>query len=146
MVSTADSKITIQSFTAEPLQIRIGEKATLDWDVLNATEVEISGIGPVDPSGGSVTVSPTETTTYTLTARNLKREVQQTVEVTVDSEITILRFTAKPSQFLRWLGHGSHSGLGRPERDRRGDLRNRPRRPQRRQRDRSVRLKQPPTR
>ena len=104
MVSTADSKITIQSFTAEPLQIRIGEKATLDWDVLNATEVEVSGIGPVDPSGGSVTVSPTETTTYTLTARNLKREVQQTVEVTVDSEITILRFTAKPSQFLSGLG------------------------------------------
>ena len=96
MVSTADSRITIQSFTAEPLDIRIGEKTTLDWNVLNATEVEISGIGPVDPKGGSLTVSPTETTTYTLTARNPKREVSQTVEVTVDSEITIQSFTAEP--------------------------------------------------
>ena len=104
MVSTADSRITIKGFTAEPLHIRIGEKTTLDWDVLNATEVEISGIGPVDPRGGSVTVSPTETTTYTLTARNPRREVTQTAEVTVDTEITILRFTAKPSQFLDGLG------------------------------------------
>lgn len=83
MVSTADSRITIKSFTAEPLHIRIGEKTTLDWDVLNATEVEISGIGAVDPKAGSVTVSPTETTTYTLTARNPRREVTQTVEVTL---------------------------------------------------------------
>ena len=100
MVSTADSQITIESFNAEPLHIRIGEKATLAWDVFNATEVEISGIGTVDPRGGNLTISPTETTTYTLTARNSKREVSQTVEVTVDSQITILRFTAEPSQFF----------------------------------------------
>ena len=85
MVSTADSRITIRSFTAEPLQIRIGEKTTLVWDVMNATEAEISGIGAVDPRGGSVTVSPTETTTYTLTARNPRRERSQAVEVTVES-------------------------------------------------------------
>ena len=104
IVSTADSRITIESFTADPLQIRIGEKTTLDWDVFNATEVEISGIGPVDPRGGSLTISPTETTTYTLTARNSKREVSQTLEVTVDSRITILRFTAEPPQILSGLG------------------------------------------
>ena len=97
MVSTADSRITIKSFTAEPLRIRIGENTTLAWDVLNATEVEISGIGPVDPKGGSLAVNPTETTTYTLTARNAKREVKQTVEVTVDSDISILRFAAEPN-------------------------------------------------
>ena len=101
---TVDSHITIKSFMAEPLHIRIGEKTTLDWDILNATEVEISGIGAVDPKAGSVTVSPTETTTYRLTARNPQREVTQTVEVTVDSEITILSFTAKPSQILSGLG------------------------------------------
>ena len=100
MVSTADSRITIQSFTAEPLQIRIGEKTTLVWNVLNATEVEVSGIGAVDPRSGSVTVSPTETTTYTLTARNARREVSQTVEVMVDSQISILRFTAEPDHIL----------------------------------------------
>ena len=101
---TVDSHITIKGFTAEPIHIRIGEKTTLHWDVLNATEVEISGIGSVDPKGGSVTVNPTETTTYTLTARNPRREVTQTVEVTVDSEITILSFTAKPSQIFPGLG------------------------------------------
>ena len=100
MVSTADSRITIRSFTAEPLHIRIGEKTTLAWDVLNATEVEVSGIGAVDPRAGSLTVSPTETTTYTLTARNPGREVSQTVEVTVDSQISILRFTAEPNHIL----------------------------------------------
>ena len=100
MVSTADSRITIRSFTAEPLQIRIGEKTTLVWDVLNATEVEVSGIGAVDPGSGSLTVSPTETTAYTLTARNPGREVSQTVEVTVDSRISILRFMAEPNHIL----------------------------------------------
>ena len=104
MVSTADSRITIESFTAEPLHIRLGEKTTLAWDVFNATEVEISGIGAVDPRGGSLTISPTETATYTLTARNSKREVSQTLEVTVDSQITILRFTAEPRQILSGLG------------------------------------------
>jgi len=80
---TVDSEITIRRFTAQPGQIieGLGTEVTLEWDVLNATEVEISGIGPVDPKGGSLTVSQTETTTYTLTARNPKREVTQTVEV-----------------------------------------------------------------
>ena len=77
----------LQSFALRPNQGQIlsglGTEVTLDWDVLNATEVEISGIGPVDPRGGSVTVNPTETTTYTLTARNPGREVKQTVEVTL---------------------------------------------------------------
>lgn len=83
MVSTADSRITIESFTAAPLHIRIGEKITLAWDVINATEVEISGIGAVAPRGGSLTVDVNETTTCTLIARNPRQEVKQTVEVTV---------------------------------------------------------------
>jgi len=104
MVTTADSQIVIESFTAEPPHIRIGEKTTLAWDVVNATEVEISGIGAVDPRGGSLTISPTESATYTLTARNSKREVSRTLEVTVDSQITILLFTAEPRQVISGLG------------------------------------------
>ena len=95
-VSTLDRQITILRFTAEPLGIALGETATLVWEVRNATEVEISGIGAVGPQGGSVTISPTETTTYTLTARNPKRETSQTATVTVDRQVTILRFTAEP--------------------------------------------------
>ena len=93
---TVDPKITIDRFTVEPLRIIAGESATLVWGVRNATEAQISGIGAVDPQGGSMTVSPTETTTYTLTARNSSREASQTVTVTVDPEVSILRFTAEP--------------------------------------------------
>jgi hypothetical protein len=102
---TVDSQITILRFTADPRQVLsgLGTTTTLVWDVLNATEVEISGIGPVDPRGGSLTVSPTETTSYTLTARNSEREVSQTLEVTVNSHITILRFEAEPPEVLSGL-------------------------------------------
>lgn len=83
-VNTLERDISILRFTAEPLRITEGEASSLIWEVRNATEVEISGIGKVDTNGGSATVSPTETTTYTLTARNPKRELSQTVTVTVD--------------------------------------------------------------
>ena len=83
-VSTLDRQITILRFSAEPLRITSGEAATLVWEVRNATNVEISGIGEVDPAGGSSTVSPTDTTTYTLTASNPRRTLNQTVTVTVD--------------------------------------------------------------
>ena len=83
-VNTLDRDISILRFTAEPLRITAGQASSLIWEVRNATEVEISGIGKVDANGGSATVSPMETTTYTLTARNPKREVSQTVTVTVD--------------------------------------------------------------
>ena len=96
MVSTLDRKITILRFSAEPLRIPLGDSATLVWEVRNATTVEIFGIGEVDPEGGSTTVSPTETTTYTLTASNPKRTVSQTITITVDREITILHFSAEP--------------------------------------------------
>ena len=95
---TVDRQVTILRFTAEPLSIAPGETATLVWEVRDATEVEISGIGAVDPQGGSMTISPTETTAYTLTARNPDQETSQTVTVTVtvDRQVTILRFTAEP--------------------------------------------------
>ena len=85
-VNTIERNISILRFTAEPLRITAGEASTLIWEVRNATEVEISGIGKVDPNGGSTSVSPTDTTTYTLTARNPKNEISQTVTVTVWSE------------------------------------------------------------
>ena len=99
MVSTLDRKITVLRFSAEPLRIAVGEAATLVWEVRNATNAEISGIGEVHPEGGSATVSPTETTTYTLTARNPKRTISQSVTITVeplDRKITVLRFSAEP--------------------------------------------------
>ena len=56
------------SFTAEPSTIVKGESATLRWSVSNSTAVTIDGgIGTVQASG-SRSVSPTENTTYRMTA------------------------------------------------------------------------------
>ncbi len=60
----------IESFAANPATIVSGESSTLSWGfVSNADAVEIdNGIGGV-ATPGSITVSPTGTTKYTLTAR-----------------------------------------------------------------------------
>jgi len=64
------SKPIITYFTATPSTIKLGENSTLSWKVNNSTSVEIDeGIGKVSPTG-SVEVSPLQTTTYTLTAKN----------------------------------------------------------------------------
>jgi peptidoglycan-associated lipoprotein len=58
----------INSFTAEPSTIVKGESAMLRWSVSNSTAVTIDGgIGTVQASG-SRSVSPTENTTYRMTA------------------------------------------------------------------------------
>ena len=55
------------SIAADPETIEIGSASTLTWSSTNADSVTIDqGIGSVDPSG-TATVSPTETTTYTIT-------------------------------------------------------------------------------
>ncbi|OGO15723.1 MAG: hypothetical protein A2Z02_05385 [Chloroflexi bacterium RBG_16_48_7] len=57
-------------FNISPGSIHAGGAATLQWRVINATSVFISpAIGPV-PANGSIVVSPTTTTIYSLTATN----------------------------------------------------------------------------
>jgi hypothetical protein len=72
----------IVRFTANPTQISAGQSSTLMWEVENATEVSISSVGNVQPSG-TQQVQPTQTTTYTLTARNQAGEVTATATVAV---------------------------------------------------------------
>jgi len=60
----------VNSFTASPPSIIVGELATLSWNVSNATSVTIDhGVGTFASSGNAL-VSPAATTTYTLTATN----------------------------------------------------------------------------
>jgi peptidoglycan-associated lipoprotein len=60
---------TINQFTAEPSSIERGQSATLRWSVSNATEISIDpAVGTVQ-ANGSRTVFPSNSTTYTLTAR-----------------------------------------------------------------------------
>jgi hypothetical protein len=71
------------NFSANPSDIKLGEASTLNWTTSYTTSVSIEpGIGSVDPSG-SQTVAPTETTTYTLTAKGEGGTTRKSVTVTV---------------------------------------------------------------
>jgi hypothetical protein len=69
-------------FLADPKQITAGQAVTLSWKTLNADTVNITGFGNVAVNG-SLPVSPTQTTTYTLTARNSVNEETSSVVVSV---------------------------------------------------------------
>ncbi|MGA1863886.1 MAG: discoidin domain-containing protein [bacterium] len=82
----------ISSFSADPNSIESGQSATLSWKTTNAVNAKISpDVGDVDESG-SMKVSPNQTTTYTLIARNKKGK-----EVKSEAEILIIH--SKPSEY-----------------------------------------------
>jgi PKD repeat protein len=73
----------VVTFSANPTEIKTGESATLLWNVTGATAVAIDqGIGNVAVAS-SKTVSPTKTTTYTLTATNSAGTNSQSITLTV---------------------------------------------------------------
>jgi len=90
------------AFTAcsvSPMNIIAGESATILFATSNAESVEISGgVGPV-PTSGTRVVTPTQTTTYTLTARNARGPVtcNVTVQVTQGTAPRVISFTANPT-------------------------------------------------
>ncbi len=68
--------------TANPNTISAGQASTLTWTTDYATSVTIDGIGKVDPSG-STKVTPTESTTYRLVAKNDTGTKEATARITV---------------------------------------------------------------
>jgi hypothetical protein len=74
---------TIASFSASPSTISAGQTATLSWTTVDAAWAYIDGIGYV-VANGSIQVSPTTTTTYTLRAGGNGPVEPQTVTVTVN--------------------------------------------------------------
>jgi peptidoglycan-associated lipoprotein len=68
--------------TANPNTITAGQASTLTWTTDFATSVAIDGIGKVDPSG-STKVTPTESTTYRLVAKNDSGTKEATARITV---------------------------------------------------------------
>ena len=72
------------SLTANPNTINAGQSTTLIWKTDFATDVSIDQLGKVDPSG-SRTVTPTESTTYRLVARNDTGSQEATARVTVNT-------------------------------------------------------------
>jgi hypothetical protein len=72
----------INSFSASPTSIVIGDSATLSWNVSGATSTAIDpGIGAVS-STGTKSVSPSSNTKYVLTASNAAGWVSQVAAVT----------------------------------------------------------------
>jgi len=85
VVAPGATKPVINSFTASPGSISPGGSSTLIWDVTGCTSVSIDpAIGSVSLSGNRI-VSPTKTTTYTLTATNEVGTSTATAQVMVSS-------------------------------------------------------------
>jgi len=95
---TAGNLPQIIQFSAAPMTIVSGSQSTLTWNVQNANTVNISpGLGPVSPQG-SQGVSPTQTTTYILTATNSAGSITSQATVNVTPNVpSILSFTATPN-------------------------------------------------
>jgi hypothetical protein len=128
-VSTSTPAATrIVQFSAIPTGIQSGQSTTLSWVIENATSATITpGVGTVDPRTGSVSVSPTTNTTYTLTANGPNGSTTSTVTVSVGAlpagNPQIIRFEANPvtitsgaQSTLSWTTTGatavSISGVG----------------------------------
>jgi hypothetical protein len=79
---SAPSAPTIDTFTATPSVITVGESSTLAWTARNATTLTLNGSAV---STNSSIVSPTVTTTYTLVAMG-SGQTSATVTVTVGNQ------------------------------------------------------------
>jgi predicted esterase len=77
---------SIDTFTATPSAIQSGASSTLAWTVRNATSVALNG---ASVTGTSSVVSPTATTSYTLTASNSAGTATATATVTVSAASSI---------------------------------------------------------
>src|SRR6266481_592658 len=70
------------ALTVSPASIQTGQSTTLTWQTTNATDVSISNIGAVQPSG-SMQVTPNSSTTYQLTAKGAGGSQTASAAVTV---------------------------------------------------------------
>jgi uncharacterized cupredoxin-like copper-binding protein len=84
-------------FVANPQTISTGQSSKLCWQVIGATSISISpGVGSNLNANDCATVSPQQTTTYTLTAINATGQIQANTTVNV-GQLQILSFTATPA-------------------------------------------------
>ncbi len=78
----------IATFTASAATITNGDSTALTWSVMNATTLNISGIGVV--TGTTKVVNPTTTTTYTLTATGIGGIATKSVIITVNPAVVVV--------------------------------------------------------
>ncbi|MBS1859553.1 MAG: OmpA family protein [Acidobacteria bacterium] len=83
-------------FSASPQNIDAGSSTKLCWQINGATNIKIEpAVGSNLNANDCATVSPTQTTTYTLTATNATGQIQANATVNV-GQVRILSFTADP--------------------------------------------------
>ena len=93
-------------FVVSPTTIDPGSSAKLCWQVTGATSISIQpGIGSNLNANDCATVSPSVTTTYTLTATNATGQIQANATLNVGA-VRITSFTANPA-FITSLGSPS---------------------------------------
>jgi YVTN family beta-propeller protein len=82
---TVTAALPVVTFGASPATIQLGESSILTWTTANATSVSIdNGIGNV-ALNGSKAVTPSQTTTYTLTAKGTGGTVTAGAQVQVNT-------------------------------------------------------------
>jgi hypothetical protein len=96
-IRTTTSPPLVTSFSASPGLIASGETSTLDWQITNADSAAIDkAVGSINTSAGTASVSPTVTTTYTLTANNAGGTT--TAQITIGVDVPAL--DPKLSEFM----------------------------------------------
>jgi len=99
-VNAPPPELTV-SATPATIHAGLGETSTLAWSTLHAELVEIdNGIGSVAPNG-SLAVSPSQTTTYTITATGPGGVIRRSVTVTVASAINLAIQTPFDGAFIK---------------------------------------------
>jgi hypothetical protein len=108
-ITVIQQQASITTCTATPMTIIQGESATIQYNTTNATSVTISpGVGAVG-NNGSVVVSPTATTNYTITATNSfgSNTCSVGIQVNPGQVPRIVKFAASPLS----IASGSSSTL-----------------------------------
>jgi hypothetical protein len=100
----AGNAVAITNFSGSPNAISPGQSVTLSWTTANADGLDLESDqgDTIDLTGtaiasDSVTVSPTTTTVYTLTATGLSGPVSRDVTITVQPAVAITSFDAAPT-------------------------------------------------
>ena len=84
------------SISANPSAVNAGQSTQLTWTTENATDVSIEGVGKVQASG-SQTVTPTDSTTYRLTATGPGGTQEATTRVTVNRPAPVQALPQEPT-------------------------------------------------
>src|SRR5690242_20952852 len=89
---------------ADPSTITQGQSSTLTWTTANspATASIDNGVGSVNTAGGNTNISPTATTTYTLTVQNTGGTGMCSANVTVNPSVSPVPTSMQTAR--GWMG------------------------------------------